>query len=240
MSFCNSTPDDMNLLNDEGLKFNSNTTSFGIVDAKPHKLAPVIGTTKNWEEKLDDSMVWAMRTMYRLNLGVDNPKRLVWQLIHNDEGYERSTSEDFGIRHVSTFGTYFTAPDPQQRSGIFVVNALIFWSSNGSLLQKPRWHSSSSQHTKSTAEPTPTPPMFANLIHRVTFVVVIGAPTGEHPDLVKMNLRPDTQLTMADLAGNSFMTTLPLRLFPGSDHDNSVVPANKIQLPKQVEGAKSS
>jgi len=63
MSFCNSTPVDMNLLSYEGLRFNSNTTFFGIFNAKPHKLAPVIGTTKNCGEELDDSMVWSIRTM---------------------------------------------------------------------------------------------------------------------------------------------------------------------------------
>jgi len=79
----------------------------------------------------------------------------------------------------------------------------------------------------------------ANLIHRVTFVVVIGASTGEHPELVKMNLRPDTQLKMADFAGNSdgITTTLLLRLFPGSDHDNSIVLTNEIQFPKAMEGS---
>ena len=66
-----------------------------------------------------------------------------------------------------------------------------------------------------------TSPMFADLIHRV---VIIGAPTGEHPELVKiMDLKGDTQLKLVDFVGNSngITTTLRLRLFPGSGHDSS-------------------
>ena len=65
MSFGDYIPHDILVFSYAGLEIKSNTAFFGILNLKPHKLAPVIGTTKNWEDNFQDGdpMVWEMKTI---------------------------------------------------------------------------------------------------------------------------------------------------------------------------------
>ena len=131
---------------------------------------------------------------------------------HYVYAHERPSSADFGVRHsVLRSILHSTSSDPVSTSGVLAVNCFVFWAPCGSrpdrqrgklqsIARKLRAPFTSSRNSESTEKPRPDLPVFANFMHRVTFLIDVNRCIGKP---ISDKVQPKQQLIMSEFVKDS-------------------------------------